>query len=226
MSRSAVAQGITVLVLLLAVAVWLVGLATLPLTLPFPALYHTEPIGEIRGTQTAGQTIVAPYAGLYRVDVSLADYGHQRTGPVYFRLESSPGGAPLVEDQFRAEAIQGDVIQSFVFPPISDSAGKHYYFELAAPEASPGNAITAYIQPGETNPDGEAYFAGQSVPGDLVFALWFKVGGWQRAQIWLEQVSAAKPGPLGQPVLYVLLAVAYVALVAALFWRLRRNFVS
>jgi len=40
-------------------------------------LTHIEPIGEILYDQSAGQTFFAPYNGLYRIEVELADYGRR-----------------------------------------------------------------------------------------------------------------------------------------------------
>lgn len=207
--------------LLLAAGVWVFGMATMPLSGPFQSLYHIEPIGEIRGDQTAGQTFVPLYSGLKEIDVALADYGHPNTGPVYFRLKTSQGGTVLYEQSLRAEEIHGDVTYHFQFPAIADSAGRQYYFELAAPNATIGNSITAYVQPSGGYPDGEAYFVGRPIPGDLVFSMSFKVNGWNRARIWLQQATAAKPGVWGQPWLYGLLVAAYVALAGALIWILR-----
>lgn len=214
---------VALLGLLLAAALWAVGLATTPLTVPFETLYQIEPIGEIRGLQSAGETIVAPYNGLYRIDVKLADYGHPRTGLVSFRLETDPERTLVVERVFHAEEIQGDVTYQFEFPPVPDSATKHFYFELVAPTAVVGNAITAYVQPSGGYPDGQAYFAGRPVPGNLVFAMYFQVNGWERARVLLSQAAVAKPGQWGQAGFYVLLGAAYMALVAGLFWSIQHE---
>jgi hypothetical protein len=197
--------------------VWLIALARLPLTVPAPALYHIEPIGEIRGAQTVGQTFVAPYAGLYRVDVALADYARVNTGPVIFTLRREPDGAELVRQEFAAEAIRGDVRYRFEFPPLADPPGQAYSFEFFAPDAVAGNAITAYLHPTELVADGQAFWAGQPLDGDLVFDLHFRVGGWQRARIWLAQASAGKPGLLGQEWFYPLLVLGVAAMIALLF---------
>jgi hypothetical protein len=218
--------GLPLLGFLFAVGLWLFGVATLPLSQPPPALYHIEPIGEIRGAQKVGQTFVAPYNGLYRVDVFLADYGHLRSGPVHFRLAAGPEGDTLVERSFRAEEIRGDVVYSFQFPALADSAGRHYYFELAAPEAVAGNSITAYIQPSGGYPGGAAFFFGRPVPGDLIFTLSYSVKGWERARIWLEQATADKPGLWGQPVFYVLIGAAYLGMGAGLCYTLSRLIVA
>jgi hypothetical protein len=127
----------------------------------------------------------------------------------------------LYQQVFQADEIQGDVMYHFAFPAIAGSAGQPYYFELAAPDAVAGNAITAYVQPTGGYSDVEVYFAGRLVPGDLVSSQAFQVNGWERLRIWLRQVAAAKPGIWGQGGGYVLLGLAYLAVSGVLFWRLR-----
>jgi hypothetical protein len=199
------------------IGVWVWGLAQTPLAVHETVLYHTEPIGEIRGGQTVGQTFRAPYNGLYRIEVSLADYGRLNTGPVNFRLGTSPDALGWVIVQtFPAETVRRDVTRVFDFDPLADSAGKDYYFQLDAPEAVPGNAITAYIRPSAPYQDGTAYWTGQPVQSDLVFSLYFKVSLWERIKILLQQMTENKPLFWGDWRFYVGMALLYGALLAAL----------
>lgn len=202
---------------------WLTGIGQTPLIIRNPVLHHTEPIGEIRGAQTVGQTFLAPYPGLNRIDVSLADYGRLNVGQVLFKVKSSPEAAEAIRVvSFPADSIRGDVMYSASFAPIPDSAGKTYYFALEASEAAPGNAITAYIRPPEGYTDGTAYWAGQPRDGDLVFTLHFQVSWLERAQILLRQMTTNKPSVLGTPLLLLVVAGAYVALLVALAWQATR----
>jgi len=196
---------------------WLWGLARTPLAVHETVLYHTEPIGEIRGAQTVGQTFLAPYNGFYRVEVSLADYGRLNTGPVNFRLGTRPDAPDSVNVQtFPAETVRRDVTRAFEFAPLSDSAGKTYYFQLDAADAVPGNAITAYIRPSAPYATGTAYRADQSVQGDLVFSLYFRVGLAERIKILLQQMTEHKPFLWGDWRFYAGIVVIYVMLLAAL----------
>ncbi len=202
----------------LAGALWLGGIGLTPLTLPLDVLYRTEPVGEIHRSQTAGQTFLAPYAGLRAISVSLADYGRRNTGPLTFTLKPAPESPNvLVFQSLAAEAVQGDVVQTFSFEPLADSAGRQFYFELAAPQANPGNALTAYIQPQGDYADGQAYWAGAPRAGDLVFELRFQVPVWERVWIWFQQVTAGKPGLLSQGWYYLLLGLAGLGLAGWLF---------
>lgn len=204
-------------------ALWLWGILTTPLATHSTAARHTEPIGEIRQWQTIGQSFVAEYNGLYRVELSLADYGHRNTGPVLFWLFPFHGSPDiLAQGSFPAEAIRGDVVYGLEFPPQPASAGRAYYLELEAPGASPGNAITAYLRPDGPYTPGSAYWAGQPQPGDLVFSLYYRVSPLERLEIWFEQVTANKPGVWGQTGLYVGSLAAYLGLLAGLAWLLQQ----
>lgn len=194
---------------------WLLGLNMTPLSLKVDVLYHSKPIDEIYAQQTIGQTFLAPYEGLCRLDVYLANHGRQNSGTVDFVLKSTPGAAEvLVHSSFSAESIRGDMWQSLQFEPLTGSANHSYYFELRAVETVPvpGNALTAYFQPQSDYANGQAYIAGVPVEGDLVFTARFCVPPWERAVIWLEQVSAGKPGVFGQSGFVLLLGAVGVAL--------------
>ncbi len=86
---------------------------------------------------------------------------------------------------------------AFAFDPISDSAERTYYFQLDAPAADLGRAITAYLNPTDAHPDGTAYRAGQPIPGDLIFRAYFKTDAWTSATFWLTELKAYKPSIWG-----------------------------
>jgi hypothetical protein len=187
-------------------------------------LRHVEPIGEILREQSAGQTFLAPYDGLYRIEVLLADYGRLNSGSVNLRLSSAPGDtvAPILAT-FSAAAIRGDVWHAVEFDPIPDSAGKTYYFQLDAPEARIGHALTAYISPEDAYPEGTAYRAGQPIAGDLIFKAHFKADVWSAAGLRLMLFKAGKPFPWDHRSLYVGLLGAYLILTAVLVRKIARS---
>jgi hypothetical protein len=80
----------------------------------------------------------------------------------------------LVDKQFEAEVIRGDVMYALQFPPLPDTANRQLYFELSAPSGQPGNSVTAYWQRSEPYAEGTAYWAGTPVAADLVFVLRFR----------------------------------------------------
>lgn len=199
-------------------SMWLVGMSATPLTLSENVLYRAEPVGEIRESQTVGQAFVAPYDGLTQIDVYLADYGRVNTGLVTFTLRHRPQDPEaMVIESFPANSVRGEGLYSLKFSAIPDSGGQTFYFDLSAPSGSPGNAITAYIRPQATYALGEAYVSGRPAPGDLAFVVHFQVGVWERIRLWLSQVTANKPGPFGQWLLYPVLGLVGLSLWALLF---------
>jgi hypothetical protein len=200
--------------------VWLVGMSATPLMLSESVLYHAQPVGEIFASQTVGQTFVSPYDGLTQLDVFVADYGRVNTGVVMFRLKHRPQDIDaLVIETFPANSVSGEGFYLLKFSPVSGSRGQPFYFELSAPSASVGNAITAYVRPQATYSLGEAYVDGKPTPGDLAFVAHFQVGLWERIRLWFNQVTTGKPGPFGQWLSYPVLGLVGLSLWAVLFQR-------
>jgi len=219
MQRTAlILTGLWALTGLVAVVLLIIGTARAPLTMRETVVYRTEPIGEIRGSQTVGQSFKALYNGLYCIEVSLADYGRRNTGRIVFRLKPARElPIVLVEKTFVAEEIRGDVMYAVTFPALPDSAGRIYYFELEAPDAVSGNAITAYIRPHDPYIEGSAFWGGQAQPGDLVFAAHFQPTVWDRMRALFAQIEADKPWPWNSSGYYLALGAIWIgALFAAL----------
>lgn len=131
-----------------------------------------QPAGEIVGTYTVGQTFVATADNLNRIDVSMATYARRNRGPVVFYLRESPVSAEnIARIEFEAATVR-DGYRTFRFEPIPDSAGRHFYFSLEAPDAAPGNAVTVWQTARDVYPDGHAIVNGQPGEGDLAFRLY------------------------------------------------------
>jgi hypothetical protein len=222
MQRTALAlTGLWTLTGVAALSLWLIGVANAPLALRETVIYRTEPIGEIRGSQTVGQSFKAPYHGLYRIEVSLADYGRRNTGQVVFRLKPARElPIVLVEKTFAAEDIRGDVMYAITFAPQPDSAGRVYYFELEAPKAVSGDAITAYLRPHDPYSEGSAFWSGNELSGDLVFAAHFQPKAWDRLQALFTQIAASKPWPWNSAGFYVALTVLWIGALVVALWRI------
>lgn len=180
-------------------------------------------VGELLSSAAAGQTFVAEYAGLSRIDVSLATYARSNTGPLTFHLRTSPDAQEdLAALTVNAAAVADNAYYAFKFPPIRDSAGRSFYFCLEAPEAAPGNAITVWGSTEDVYPDGEAILQGLEGNGvrDLTFRLGYDPPLWQRVNILAERITSNKPSVWGDIRLYILLSVVYLALLFLLFARL------
>lgn len=180
-------------------------------------------VGELLPSAIAGQTFIAEYPGLSRVEVLLATYARSNAGPLVFRLRSSPDTQEdLVTLAFDAADVVDNTYYTFEFPPIRDSAGRAFYFCLEAPEATPGNAISVWGSAEDAYPDGEAVLQGVAGNGvrDLTFRLGYHPPLWQRVNILAERITANKPSVWGDVRLYAVLAAAYLVLLFLLFARL------
>jgi hypothetical protein len=142
--------------------------------------HHREVAGEIWGPHTVGQTFVARAPGLYRIDVFLATYARQNSGPVVFHLRRSPASdQDLVTISLDAAEVEDNAYRSFTFPPLADSAGQSYYFFLEAPAAQPGNAVTVWYNPTDAYGGGTAVLNGLPRPGDLHFRTYVRYSAGQ-----------------------------------------------
>ncbi len=180
-------------------------------------------VGELLQSAAVGQTFVAEYAGLSRIEVMLATYARPNTGPLTFHLRSSPDAEEdLTTLAFDAAGVVDNRCYVFEFPPIRNSAGRSYYFCLEAPQAAPGNAITVWGNTEDVYPDGEAILQGVAGNGvrDLTFRLGYNPPLWQRVSILTQRLTANKPSVWGDVRLYALLAAAYVVLLFLFFARL------
>ncbi len=180
-------------------------------------------VGELLPSAAAGQTFVAEYSGLCRIEVLLATYDRSNTGPLTFHLRSSRDAREdLVTLAFDAADVVDNTYYVFKFPPIRDSAGRSFYFCLEAAHAAPGNAITVWGSTEDVYPDGEAVLHGLEGNGvrDLTLRLGYSPPLWQRVGILARRLTANKPSVWGDVRLYAVLAAVYVVLLFLLFARL------
>jgi hypothetical protein len=179
-------------------------------------------VGELLPSAIAGQTFVAEYSGLSRIQVLLATYARSNTGPLTFHLRSSPDAQEdLVTLAFDAADVVDNTYYAFEFPPIRGSAGRSFYFCLEAAQAAPGNAVTAWGSTEDVYPDGEAVLQGLEGNGvrDLTFRLGYNPPLWQRVSILAQRLTANKPSVWGDVRLYAVLTAVYAVLLFLLFVR-------
>lgn len=175
--------------------------------------------GELHGNTHFGQTFVASYPNLYRIDVVMSTTGRRSTQDVLFHLKQSlDAQADVVRITFNASDVRDEAWQSFTFPPLSDSMGQLYYLYLESPESEPGSAVTVMGREGDPYPSGQGYINEHPVAGDMAFRVYYKVNPVQKINIVLESLAANKPTLLGSKYLYILLVAVYVLLVGALIW--------
>jgi|Deesub1362B_J571_1020462.scaffolds.fasta_scaffold06598_2 hypothetical protein len=169
--------------------------------------------GEIKGATTIGQTFVAPYPDLHRIDVFLATYARTNTHDVTFHLKASPESEEdIFAISFNASEVEDNAYRSFVFPQIRESAGKSFYFYLESPSSTPGDAITVWMSNSDAYPEGSAYIDGEPVRGDLRFLTHYSLGYLDKINLLLDRLAENKPYIFGDKRFYIFLGVVYLLL--------------
>ena len=138
---------------------------------------YSEPVGEIHGSRTVGQTFVSHENDLSKIETLLATYARGNTHPVTFRLKENPNAADdIAAITINAARVKDNAFHQFTFAPIPDSKGKSYFFAIESPESVPGNAITIWHDPGGAYDEGAMYVDDQATGGDLAFRTYYGGG--------------------------------------------------
>ena len=168
---------------------------------------------ELVATETFGQSFISTQDNLYRIDLGTATYARTNSAPVIFHLRTSPEtNTDIVSVTLSGADIQNERPTSFIFSPLPDSRGKTLYFFIESPEATPGNAITLYVNEYDQYPDGTAYKNGKPVTADLVFTAYgqetFTIAS--VLQDFLKRVAQDKPFLICYSLLLVGVCVGFV----------------
>lgn len=130
-------------------------------------------VGEILPGKTLGQTFVSHQPNLCRIDVLLATYCRTNTCDLTFRLRiGSPGGEEVATMTVKGVSVQDNKWHQFRFPPLLGSKGRTFYFSLESANATPGNALTAYLSSGPSDV-GTRYENGRPRDGSLAFRTYY-----------------------------------------------------
>jgi hypothetical protein len=171
---------------------------------------------EVQGSTTVGQTFVAPFDGLYRVDVFLSPSGGTDKGDVLFHVRTAPdAGEDLRSGVVNASNVKSAGWFQIEFAPISDSGGKGYYFLLESPSSTPGDTFSASRSSLDRYRDGVYYLDGAPSDGDLAFQIHSQPGLISWMQGLCRLLAQDKPSIWGDPAFYGALFVGYVGLLAA-----------
>lgn len=178
--------------------------------------------GELYGDIHYGQSFVASYPNLHRIDVVMSTYGRRNTRDVVFHLkEGLDIRADVASVTFNAGDVGDEAWQSFTFPALSDSAGQAYYFYFESPESEPGDAVSVMGREGDPYASGQAYINGQPFPGDMAFRVYYRMSPRQKIDVVLSSLAANKPSLWGSKYPYMLLVAVYVLLLGALLWQIK-----
>ena len=150
----------------------------------------------------------------------MSTYNRRNTHDVTFHLkEDLNAQTDILTITFNASDVRDGAWRSFAFPPISDSAGRSFYFYLESPESEPGNAVSVMGRNDDRYPWGQGFINGHPTPGDMTFRIFYRMSLEQKINWVLESLAANKPSVWGNENFYVLLAVLYALLLGALLWQ-------
>lgn len=123
---------------------------------------------ELKPPTTLGQTFRVTNNNLYRVDTqAIVNAGHEGT-TICFHLKDSPASP---EELLTIKLISGEGgtgLLTATFPPITDSAGKSYYFYLDVPDAR-ASPLRLFVTQEDSYLEGTAYQNDNPLDGDLLF---------------------------------------------------------
>ena len=134
-----------------------------------------QPVGEIFGNISAGQTFVCHHQNLYAIEIMLATYGRINTEDLIIHLRNSPSSMDLATIKVNNAEIPNNQYYRFNFPAITDSKDKSYYFFLESPNSEIGNAITIWSNTEDAYENGSAYKNHEQIREYLHTELFFEI---------------------------------------------------
>ena len=136
-----------------------------------------ESCGEITASKAIAQVFSSTYDRLCGVSLVLATYGRIVTGKGIFHLKEYHSGEDIFTVEFELSTVGNNRVRYFFFPPIADSKGRTFYFELECPYSNPGNAITAWKTSHSTSDSGQFMENHTISTGALVYTLFYSIDG-------------------------------------------------
>lgn len=185
---------------------------------PFGQAVVEDASQQVRGGMTVGQTFRAAFDRLDRIDVYLgaAPAGQANSKDVILHVRTAPDAtADLRSVVVSGSSVKSDGWVRFDFAAIPDSGGKGYYLLLESPASTTGDALRAARSLQDRYRDGAYYLNGAPAGGDLAFQVYSEPGplAWARGLAGL--LAQDRPSIWGEPALYAVLFVAFLALLGA-----------
>ena len=168
--------------------------------------------------QTVGQVVSPPRDGLHRLDFMFLSYGESRAGQVTLHLRDE-AGAPLASVTIDSQVLR-DTWYGIDIPALTGVAGRDLRLELER-DSSWRSPIGVRVGPGALY-SGDGLNQGERDPSfDLAFRAFMATpplpaARWERVVEIARALTAARPGPFGQPAFLFLLGGTYAAGLAAL----------
>ncbi len=120
-------------------------------------------------TYTVGQTFVSQRPRLCAIEAAW-DPTTQPPGPLVLSLRPSPESAQvLAHAEVQPETQQGQAMIHWRFPPLPNSKGQSFYFEISAPQATADHPLKLHAMANNIYKPGQAHANGIPRTGDLTF---------------------------------------------------------
>jgi len=177
---------------------------------------NTKPSLNYRVDFAIGQTFKSGLNRLNRIDIMLGTHHKTLGGEVILRLREWPFPADPAADvrtvRVRGAEIKDNLYQTFSFPPIPDSKGKSYAFEILAADPDPEAPGCVWINEADIYPAGDLLIKGKVNGGDCTFRTYSS----RTIAESVGRITRRKPGPFGSPLFFWLVLLALEASLAAL----------
>lgn len=187
---------------------------------------NTKPSLDFSADRAIGQTFKAGLDRLNRIDVMLGTHRKTLGGEIVFRLREWPFPADPAADvrtvRIAGAGIKDNLYQTFSFPPVPNSRGRSYAFEISASNPAPDAPGCVWINETDIYPAGDLLIGGKVNGGDCTFRTYAS----RTIAASVGRIVAKRPGPLGSPVFFWIVVLAFEAALAALLWRLPGMFLD
>lgn len=133
-----------------------------------------KPVGEIVHGKTIGQTFLSRQDNLDGISIMFATFARKNNPDIIFHLKESPEAKQdIFTKTFNASELKDNSFFDIKFPPLKNSKGKRYYFEIESPQAKPGDAVTIWASDKPVYSEGELFENGVKSPGALAFKTYY-----------------------------------------------------
>lgn len=117
-----------------------------------------------------GQTFIARKNNLSRITIDLKNAILKNEKPIYFHLRETESAQDLKKIEISGFNIGDPSSVKFQFEPISNSAGKSYYFYLDSPDSNNSDGIEIYHSLQDLYSDGGMMVNEEEIMGELRFS--------------------------------------------------------
>lgn len=177
---------------------------------------NTEPTPDFRSDFSVGQTFLARTNGLNRIDVLMGTHGRTLGQDVVFKLRESRDEPGLRSLTIKRETVRDNLYQTFSFPPIKDSKGRAFAFEISAAGGGTEGPGCLWMNARDIYPDGGILFGGNPGSGDCIFRTYAS----RTLASAAGRIAGRWPGVLGKAAFFWLMTLLFEISLLALLWNI------